>query len=146
MENGHNIVAGACFDLASYLTTLDDPIQVGGDFEAAPTIDALSDWAISRGLNVDDPLIRSWREVIDDKAGSEVAIEKLSAWIKANMEDQLGRAGASEGPIDIVLRIFNNLIVNHKTYKDRVKKTSPGSEEGMYARGYYDALNQLRTY
>jgi hypothetical protein len=146
MENGHNIVAGACFDFASHLTQLDDPIQVGGDFEAAPTIDVLADWAITRSLNVSDPLTRSWREVIDDKAESEVAIERLATWLAENMEDQTDRAGASEGPVDIVLRILTSLTVNLKDAHNRSERSSPGTEEGIYARGYYDALNQLRTY
>lgn len=146
MENGHNIVAGACFDFASHLTQLDDPIQVGKDFEPSATIDALADWASVRGLDASDPLIRSWREVINDKAKSEVDLERLATWLSEHMEDQAARAGVGEGPVDIVIRIFNNLIVNLKDAHKRSDRSSPGTEEGLYARGYYDALNQLRMY
>ncbi len=146
MDNGHNIVAGACFDFANHLTLLEDGIQAGKEFEAPPVIDALVDWAIGRGLNVDEPLSRSWREVIDEKGLSEQEIEKLSNWFKANMEDQPDRAGASETAVDVTLRIFHNLVTNHKEAKKRSERASPGTEEGVYARGYYDALNQLRMY
>jgi len=54
------VIAGAVYDLMGYLTTLDKSISLGSSELATPASDALSDWAMTRGLSLDEPDIANW--------------------------------------------------------------------------------------
>lgn len=49
-----HIIAGAVFDFAAHLSTLENPITCGAKYETAPALmDTLRSWARDRGLNLD---------------------------------------------------------------------------------------------
>ena len=55
-----NIVAGAVFDFAAFLTTLDQPVTLGAKVNAAPAADLVKEWASQRGLDIDQAIVRRW--------------------------------------------------------------------------------------
>lgn len=51
-----NLIAGAVFDFAARLSTLEKPITCGAKYETAPALLAVMQaWARERGLNLDAP-------------------------------------------------------------------------------------------
>jgi hypothetical protein len=56
------LVSGALYDFVAYLTSLKNPIMIGGSEDCVPAVDALVEWAQSRGLDIDDnPDIAGWQ-------------------------------------------------------------------------------------
>jgi hypothetical protein len=56
------IIAGAVYDFAGHLTTLDEPIIIGTIYEAPPLFEQVIAWAYKRGLSLDQPLMNEWKE------------------------------------------------------------------------------------
>jgi hypothetical protein len=54
------IVSGALYDFCGYITTLKNPILVGGTEDPSDLLDALIKWSKGRGLDVNDPDIYGW--------------------------------------------------------------------------------------
>ena len=59
------IIAGAIYDFAGFLTTLDPTIQVGSTEHPEPVIKAIVLWAATRGLSLDQPFVQEWKEKAD---------------------------------------------------------------------------------
>lgn len=55
-------VAGAVFDFTGYLTTLPGTTKVGAKHEVSPLLEHLIAWASSRGLALDDALVKGWEQ------------------------------------------------------------------------------------
>lgn len=60
------IVAGAIFDFAGFLTTLQEPITLGHREETcARTVKLIEEWAASRGLKLDNADVGGWQRELD---------------------------------------------------------------------------------
>lgn len=57
------VIAGALFDFASFLTTRDKVIALGATEEAGAAVEALEEWAATRGLLLDEAAVGGWREL-----------------------------------------------------------------------------------
>lgn len=64
-DNMDRIIAGAIYDFAGFLTTLDPTIQVGATEHPEPVINAIITWAAMRGLSIDQPFVQEWKEQAD---------------------------------------------------------------------------------
>lgn len=64
-SNMDRIIAGAIYDFAGFLTTLDPTIQVGATEHPEPVINAIITWAATRGLSIDQPFVQDWKEQAD---------------------------------------------------------------------------------
>lgn len=53
-------IAGALFDFASHLTTLDETYLVGGKHDASRMVRELKVWALKRGLRLEDADVMHW--------------------------------------------------------------------------------------
>lgn len=67
----HEIISGAIFDFAGYLTTRDETIKVGASAEASPIVDRIRDWASTRDLSIDDADVQGWQSVLDRVVAGE---------------------------------------------------------------------------
>lgn len=56
------VISGAIFDFAGYLTTRPNVIEVGSTANASPVADLVKEWAALRGLSLDDAAVLSWQE------------------------------------------------------------------------------------
>ena len=58
-------VSGALYDFCVYLTSLEDPIQVGDTEDPLDLLDALVAWAKERGLDIEDnPDLHDWNKKV----------------------------------------------------------------------------------
>lgn len=55
-------IAGALFDFAGYLTTLEVPMTVGSAHNANTILDHLTAWSKERGLNLEDANVEKWNK------------------------------------------------------------------------------------
>jgi bacterioferritin-associated ferredoxin len=58
------IIAGALFDFAASLTTLDEDFPVGAKHDAVPVVEALKAFAKARGLSLDDAHVKDWQDFL----------------------------------------------------------------------------------
>ena len=58
------IVAGAIFDFAGYLTTREKVIRVGSSAEASPMVDLITEWAKIRNLSIKEAKVKDWNRFI----------------------------------------------------------------------------------
>jgi len=65
-------LAGALFDFAGYLTTLDRSVTLGAAHDASVMVELLRSWASERGLELDEADVRGWQDT----------------WTRADMIDQ----------------------------------------------------------
>lgn len=65
-----DIISGAVFDFAGYLTTLPskEAIHCSTAHDAAPMVDAITDWAKKRGLATEHARVETWHEAIAAQA------------------------------------------------------------------------------
>ena len=66
-EECRSMIAGALFDFAGYLTTMEQSITVGAKHDTMPVIDALQDWAEKRGNTrawLDHADVRDWNFIL----------------------------------------------------------------------------------
>lgn len=57
------VVAGALFDFLGFLTTRDKVVSLGATEEAGAAVEAVSEWAATRGLSLDEAAVGGWREL-----------------------------------------------------------------------------------
>lgn len=67
------VIAGALFDFMGHLTTRDKVITLGASEEAGAAVEAIEEWAATRGLSLDEAAVGGWRELGVDLV--EVAAE-----------------------------------------------------------------------
>lgn len=60
------VVAGALFDLLGFLTTRPTPTAMGASEDANAPCGLLVEWAKSRCLPLDDPLVTDWTTALSD--------------------------------------------------------------------------------
>lgn len=60
----HAVIAGAVFDFMGYLTSRKERITLSAADDAAPAVDAIRDFAIKRGLSLDDAQVREWIDAL----------------------------------------------------------------------------------
>ncbi|MGH8037066.1 MAG: hypothetical protein ACREPC_00260 [Stenotrophomonas sp.] len=65
------VVAGALFDFLGFLTTRDKVISLGSTETPHDAMDALEEWASTRGLQLDEPAVADWQE-----RGTELATQQ----------------------------------------------------------------------
>ena len=63
------IVTGAIFDFAGFITTRPGSLSFGSSQNAAPMVKLIEEWAASRNLNLDEPLVQSWQDAIKTGVG-----------------------------------------------------------------------------
>lgn len=65
----HEIVGGALFDFAGYLTSLpeDQAIMCGAAHEVPPLVEALKRWAETKGLDLASADVRGWQEYLGEE-------------------------------------------------------------------------------
>jgi hypothetical protein len=57
------VIAGALFDFAGFLTSRDKVIALGASKEAGVAVEAIEEWAATRGLSLDEAAVGGWREL-----------------------------------------------------------------------------------
>ena len=67
------LITGALFDFAAHLTTGNASITVGREHEVPPLIEALSEWAGQRALDLENnPAVQDWQEHVGVPAARTV--------------------------------------------------------------------------
>lgn len=61
----HDLISGAIFDFAGYLTTREESFPVGASEEVYPVLEAIEDWSETRDLSLDNPEIEHWEEELE---------------------------------------------------------------------------------
>jgi hypothetical protein len=81
------VVSGALFDFMGRLTTLDEPIAVGGSEECSPILDVAEEWAEERGLDLGGADVTNWNDKRVSRELVEVAKMLDGTWVPpdANM-------------------------------------------------------------
>lgn len=59
-NDSHEIIAGAIFDFAGYLTSLKQGYKVGAKHDAAPMVKLIEAWAEQRGLDLSNADVQTW--------------------------------------------------------------------------------------
>ena len=59
-------IAGAIYDFAGFLTTLEDFISIGSTENASIMIELISEWAEKRNLNIDDADVSGWNTRVEE--------------------------------------------------------------------------------
>lgn len=59
-ESLDHIVAGALFDFGGFLTTRDKEIVCSASNDAAPMVEAIKEFAVKRGLEIDGAMVVDW--------------------------------------------------------------------------------------
>ena len=66
--NAHNeqqsIIAGALFDLMGYLTCREKKLHLSASDDAAPAVEALTEWAERRGFDLDEARVTDWQAAL----------------------------------------------------------------------------------
>jgi hypothetical protein len=57
------VIAGALFDFAGFLTSRVKVINLGASEEAGAAVEAIEEWAATRGLSLDEAAVGGWREL-----------------------------------------------------------------------------------
>lgn len=70
------VVAGALFDFLGFLTTRDTVIALGATEEAGAAVEAVSEWAATRGLSLDEAAVGGWREIGIELATPAVFVDQ----------------------------------------------------------------------
>lgn len=70
------IIAGAIYDFAGFLTTRDRVIKVGATADAAPVADLIKEWANRRSLSLENAAVGSWEKAL---AEPDMGIDR-GAW------------------------------------------------------------------
>lgn len=56
-------IRGALFDFMGFLTTREEPIEVGASHDATLLMDLFTEWAESRDLDINGPTdVEGWRD------------------------------------------------------------------------------------
>ena len=64
INNLQAIIAGACFDLMGFLTTLPEEVQLGARHDASEAVRLLTVWASNRGLSLEQANVSDWNALI----------------------------------------------------------------------------------
>jgi hypothetical protein len=75
------IIAGAIFDFAGFLTTRDKVIKVGASAKASPVADLVKEWANMRELSLDDAAVMWWSDVLEEPPNSTTDVVEPIAWV-----------------------------------------------------------------
>jgi hypothetical protein len=62
------VIAGALFDFAGFLTTMDKPVTFSSRHEATSAVELLTAWAAKRGLSLDEARVRDWSATLRQQA------------------------------------------------------------------------------
>ena len=62
-ELGHDVVAGAIFDFAGFLTSHKDKIEAGSSANAGPMVERIREWAGRHGLSLDGADVVGWHKL-----------------------------------------------------------------------------------
>ena len=76
------IIAGAIFDFAGFLTTRDKVIKVGSTANAAPVADLVKEWADMRKLSLDDVAVSWWQDVLEEPPKRK--------WVRLTDDEMMG--------------------------------------------------------
>ena len=60
-EPSHDVVAGAIFDFAGFLTSHKEMIEVGSCANASPMVERIKEWSGNRGLSLVNPDVFGWQ-------------------------------------------------------------------------------------
>ena len=60
-EPSHDVVAGAIFDFAGFLTSHKVMIEVGSCSNASPMVERIKEWSGNRGLSLENPDVFGWQ-------------------------------------------------------------------------------------
>lgn len=60
-EPSHDVVAGAIFDFAGFLTSHKDKIEAGTNANAGPMVERIREWSGKRGLSIENPDVFGWQ-------------------------------------------------------------------------------------
>jgi len=131
-----NVVAGAIFDFAGYLTTRPESMPVGSSKDAGPMVGHIQKWAKQRNLSLDNADVKGWQDVTE----AEPKKRKLNAR-EMHALSAAARHGIVSGGMDATLNVF------YKLMKAKLIQPGPGawpiSEKGKKALEdgfYYDEL------
>jgi hypothetical protein len=61
-ESARRLVAGGLADFLIYLTSLPDPIVVGGNYPRDRLVQAFQNWAKDRDFSIEKADVSTWRE------------------------------------------------------------------------------------
>lgn len=61
------VVAGAIFDFAGYLTTIENGFPIGSSYDSSPIVGEIEKWAIKRNLDLDDAEVENWNKIISNE-------------------------------------------------------------------------------
>jgi len=79
-----NIIAGALFDLMGYLTCREKKLRLSASDDAAPAVEALTEWAAKRGFDLDEARVTDWQAGFT--AQPAAAQEAVMLYYVANVE------------------------------------------------------------
>lgn len=63
-DNREALIAGALFDFAGHLTTMDEVYEVGASRDASRMVAELRAWAKKRGLNLSAADVVGWQDAL----------------------------------------------------------------------------------
>lgn len=97
------VISGAVYDFAARLTTLDQPMTVGADHNAAPMAQACEQFLRDRGCSNGEPMVMDWHEHMGAKLGasdydrhqhvwSEVRSAAMAAGLNYEAADRAARS------------------------------------------------------
>lgn len=61
----HDVISGAIFDFAGYMTTRNKTIPVGAKADASPVANMVKNWANKRVLNIDSANVTNWQNALE---------------------------------------------------------------------------------
>lgn len=70
------VIAGALFDFVGFLTARDKVIALGATEEASHAVEAIEEWAATRGLSLDEAAVGGWRELGTELAAPLVVVDQ----------------------------------------------------------------------
>jgi hypothetical protein len=107
-ETIEQVIAGALFDFAGHLTSMDEPATFSSRHDAAPAVKLLSDWAARRGLSLDEARVKDWAATlrqaarVDEVGTIPATLRKLAEArpdIQRDFADLIGMAAALEAAL-----------------------------------------------
>lgn len=93
-EQVEQVIGGALFDFAAWLTTLPEAVTLGAEHEAPPAVELLTRWAAERGLSLDHPDVGGWQR----RAWSP----RVALAVGQDMLNEVGRGGGGWVPATTV--------------------------------------------
>lgn len=97
------IISGALFDFAGFLTTLpkERAVTLSGAHPATPVADLLTEWAKTRGLNLDEANAEDWEAALTAAPAAQQAPQQEDACHAPPCDSELFESGVSVGLFDM---------------------------------------------